>query len=118
MGSQIFDVGATLSAAGEHQQQVNQDLATVMERHPLGAADDGAGQRITEADVIREGAQSVEAGVTGDLVPARFHHDPGCAGSVHLRSALSLGWLCCCKRQFPLQEGTFVTSPLRHHRST
>jgi hypothetical protein len=84
----MLDIGAALAATGEQQQEMDHDLAAVVERQLPGGADDGLGDRGTQAKAVREGPQGVEAGVRRDLLPPRLHHDPCCAGSVHLVSAL------------------------------
>ena len=65
----MLDIGAALAATGEQQQEMDHDLAPVVERQLLGGADDGLGDRGTQAKAVREGPQGVEAGVRRTCFP-------------------------------------------------
>ena len=46
---EVLDVGAALPASGEHEQQVDDDLAAVVRQEPASGAEDGVGHGLPEA---------------------------------------------------------------------
>jgi hypothetical protein len=88
LGSELFDVGARLPAAGEHEHGLHQHLASVVQRQPLAGDRDARRQGMPEPQTVGKSSKGVEAGMGDDLVPARFHLHADGAVSVHLASAL------------------------------
>ncbi len=107
MGSQVLDVSARLSAAGQHQHGVDQHLATVVERQTLTGDRDPSRERIAEAQTVGKGAKGMEANVGDHLVATAFHPHADRAVSVHLASTLLTRVRTRRQRQNPLSGGHF-----------
>ena len=67
----MLDVGARLTAAGQHQQPMDQHPAPVMNRGPLAPTRHRGRQRLGQPDTVREPAQSKQPHTTRSPPPAR-----------------------------------------------
>ena len=69
--------------------------------------DDRLGDRGTQAEAVREGPQGVEGRrAPPTCFPPELHHDPCCAGRVHLVSALLLRVTASSEMSVSLLEAT------------
>jgi hypothetical protein len=92
---QVLDVRAVLPATRQHEHRLHQDLAAVMQRGAFAGDPDAGRERISQPELIGEGAERVQPDVGDDLPASGFHHHATGAGSVHLGSAL-LCWVPGC----------------------
>lgn len=105
----MLDVGAAFLPTGQQQEQMDHDLAPVVQREAPGGANDGVRDHGAEAQAVGEAAQGVKTFVRGDLVAARLHHDLGGAGSLHLRCALLVGVAGVLATPVSLSRGHFCS---------
>ncbi len=88
LGPEVFDVGAVLAPAGQHQRALDEDLAPVVDRGPLTRNGDAGRQVLTERHPVGKIPQCVESDMADDLVASGFHNDGTRAGSFHFVGAL------------------------------
>src|ERR1039458_1868836 len=84
----MFDVGTALTAPGEHQHRLDQDLAPVVQWHPFPPRRDPRRERISELHSVRKCPKGVQSDMAHDLVTARCHNEATRAVTVHFVSAL------------------------------
>ncbi len=85
---ELFDVGARLTATGEHQHRVHQHPATIMSWGAFTSPRDRVGESLAEPDRVSEPTQRTKADVTRHLGAAGLHPHLARAVTLHLASAL------------------------------
>jgi len=71
--ARLLDVGTTHGTAGEHQGDLDQDLAPVVQREPLTAPRDCCRERLTNAHSVGKCPNGVQSNVDHHTCAAGFH---------------------------------------------
>ena len=89
--SQVLDVSAALTATGQHERGLDENLSPVVQRRAFTGPWDTRRERITKSQTVGKSPKSVQSDVGHHARSTGFHNDATSAGTVHFGSALLVG---------------------------